>query len=140
MAHVVIESLIPIFIMLGMFLLIFGVVYIRSRENMALIDRGINPRQQEVAPRPRYFINLKYGLLLLGSGMGLILAYLIDVVIMGHKEIMERGMEGGHVYWSSVNDTREPIIYFALVAVGGGIGLYLAYKAERKDWEKRQEN
>lgn len=141
MAHIVIESLIPIFIMLGMFLLIFGVVYIRSRENMALIDRGINPRQQEVAPRPRYFANLKYGLLLLGAGAGLIIAYVIDVVVMGHKELMEKvTAEDGHSYWSSVTDTREPIIYFALVAVGGGIGLYLAYKAERKDWEKRQQD
>jgi hypothetical protein len=137
MAHVVIESLVPIFIMLGMFLLIFGVVYIRSRENMALIDRGFNPRQE--APRPRYFNNLKYGLLLLGAGAGLITAYLIDVVVMGHKVLMDRGIDEGRVHWSTINDTREPIIYFALVAVGGGIGLYLAYKAERKEWKERQE-
>jgi len=139
MAHVVIESLIPIFIMLGLFLLIFGVVYIRSRENMALIDRGFNPRQQEPVQRPRYFANLKYGLLLLGAGAGLILAYVIDVVLLGHREIVEKVTAAdGHTFWQDVQDTREPIIYFAMVAVGGGIGLYLAYKAERKAWKEMQ--
>ncbi len=132
----VIESLVPIFIMLGLFTLVFGVVYIRSRENMALIDRGINPRNEN--PRPRYFANLRYGLLLLGSGIGLLLAYIIDVLVMGHKRIMTHGIDAGNVHWTDVNDTREPIIYFALIIIGGGLGLYLSYKAERREWERRQ--
>lgn len=136
MAHVVIESLIPIFVMLGMFMLIFGVVYIRSRENMALIERGMNPRQE--TPRPKYFATLKYGLLILGSGLGLMMAYVLDVVIMGHKVIMERGIEDGNVRWSEINDTREPIIYFALIAIGGGLGLFLSYRAEQKEWKAKK--
>jgi hypothetical protein len=136
MAHVVIESLIPIFVMLGMFMLIFGVVYIRSRENMALIERGMNPRQE--TPRPKYFATLKYGLLILGSGLGLMMAYVLDVVIMGHKVIMERGIEDGNVHWSEINDTREPIIYFALIAIGGGLGLFLSYRAEQKEWKAKK--
>jgi hypothetical protein len=136
MNPVVIENLVPIFVMLGMFLLIFGVAYMRSRENMALIDRGINPRQEN--PRPRYFNSLRYGLLLLGVGFGLITSYIIDVLILGHKVLMERGVEDGNVHWSTINDTREPIIYFSLIAIGGGIGLYLAYRAEHKEWKQKQ--
>jgi hypothetical protein len=132
----VIENLVPIFVMLGMFLLIFGIFYIRSRENMALIERGMNPRQE--TPRPRYFQTLKYGLLILGSGVGLMLAYVLDVVAMGHKETMEKVVNGEHTYWSTVSDTREPIIYFALIAIGGGLGLFLSYKAEQKEWKAKK--
>jgi hypothetical protein len=116
------EALIPIVVMTGLFAMIFGIVYIRSRENMAMIERGLNPRQQSSIPRP--FVNLKYGLLLVGSGVGLLAAYLIDIN-MSHTAVTP----GGHVY-----DKDNPAIYFALIAIGGGLGLVISYVIEKKHW------
>ena len=56
------EVLIPILVPLGLFTMIFCLVYIKSRENMAMIERGMNPK--EFANRPAPYRNLKNGLLL----------------------------------------------------------------------------
>ena len=79
-----IGDLIPMVVMTGMFAMIFGIVYIRSRENMAMIEKGLNPRNKD--PRPRPFVNLKWGLLLIGSGLGLLLAYIVDNTIIKHDK------------------------------------------------------
>ena len=41
------DELMVTLVMLSLFALIFGIFYIRNRENMALIERGINPRLQQ---------------------------------------------------------------------------------------------
>ena len=101
------EMLIPILVPLGAFAMIFGVVYLRTRENMALIEKGKDPR----SPRP--YRSLKTGLLFLGAGIGLLLAYFID----SNSGLRHDGHEA---------------IYFALIAVGGGLGLVASYAIERK--------
>ncbi len=105
MGPAVIENLVPF----AFFALMFGIVYIRSRENMALIERGINPRTAD--PRPSHFQSLKWGLLLTFAGLGLLIAFLMG-------------------------PGAEPTIYFALVGVGGGIGLVLSYFVEKRHWDK----
>ena len=117
------QDLVPMIVCTGMFAMIFGIYYLRSRENMAMIEKGINPRQSHSRPRP--FINLKYGLLLVGSGLGLLVAYLLDGN-MSHKHTIA----GGDIDYT--NDT--PAIYFALIAIGGGLGLVISYVIEKKQW------
>ena len=102
--------LIPILISLGAFAMIFGIVYLRTRENMAMIEKGMNPKQ--FAYRPAPYRSLKSGLILLGAGLGLLIAYIID-----------KNMGG----WNN-----EPI-YFALIAIGGGLGLVGSYAIEKKE-------
>ena len=120
--EVIIATLVP----LAFFAMVFGIVYIRNRENMALIERGINPRITDTRPRP--FVNLKWGLLSVGCGLGLLIAYLIDVNI-SHKALTP----GGQQYY---ND--NPAIYFALIAIGGGLGLVMSYVIEKKHWLDKQ--
>ena len=123
------EAMIPIIICTGMFLLIFGIVYIRSRENMSMIEKGINPRVTKSTPKP--FISLKYGLLLIGVGLGLLSAFLIDSG-MNHTRVTP----GGQTYQSD-----NPAIYFALIGIGGGIGLVISYAIEKKHWlDKNKED
>jgi hypothetical protein len=123
------EILVPIVICTTMFALIFGIVYLRNRENMALIEKGMNPRTGSSGPRP--FIYLKYGLLLVGAGLGLLIAYLIDNQ-MDHKAISP----GGEVYYKD-----NPAIYFALIGVGGGLGLVISFLIEKKFWmDKRADD
>ena len=112
------EVLIPILVPLGGCAMIFGIVYLRTRENMAMIEKNMNPR--EYANRPAPYKNLKWGLLLLGAGLGLLLAYLIDIN-------------------STVIDGEEnPAIYFALIAIFGGLGMITSYRVEKKELLDRE--
>ena len=119
-----------VLVMLSLMTLIFGIFYIRNRENMALIERGINPRNSgPVSPRPpRPFGSLKYGLLLLGGGIGLFAAFMVDINL-SHKAITP----GGEVYHEDF-----PQISFALIAVGGGLGLVISYLIEKKSYDQLQ--
>lgn len=103
--------LVPILVPIAAFAMIFGVIYLRTRENMAMIEKGMNPKQY--ANRPAPFRSLKTGLLFLGAGIGLFLAYMIDHNMDGHD---------------------KEAIYFALIAIGGGLGLIGSYVVEKKEW------
>jgi hypothetical protein len=105
------EMIAAVLIPLGFFLMVFGIIYMHKRENLAMIDKGMNPK--EFANRPAPYQNLKWGLLLIGSGIGLLLAYFITQYI--------------------IYDYENPALWFALIAVGGGIGLVYSYKIEKKE-------
>jgi len=108
------ELLVPILVPLGAFAMVFGIYYLRTRENMALIEKGMNPKQ--FANRPAPYRNLKNGLLFLGAGLGLLIAFLVD-------NSMNR---------SDFHDDN-PAIYFACIAIGGGLGLIASYAIEKKE-------
>ncbi|MCW3124053.1 MAG: hypothetical protein JWQ38_3545 [Flavipsychrobacter sp.] len=182
-----VESLVPMVVMTGMFAMIFGIVYIRSRENMAMIEKGLNPKMAKATPRP--YISLKYGLLLIGCGLGLISAYTIDHTLIDHsKSVGQRKFTfGGHhsrnrnkmiVITDTGNASKDTSlsaqasvalatgskndngvdedehsivevsndgggvpIYFALIAIGGGLGLFFSYRIEKKEWlDKRTDS
>ncbi|MDQ6609672.1 MAG: hypothetical protein M3Y85_07610 [Bacteroidota bacterium] len=111
------QILVPIIMFAGGFAMIFGIVYLKTRENMAMIEKGINPKRYANLPAP--FRSLKTGLLLFGAGAGLLVAYFIDHNTFGPHE-------------------PEPI-YFALIAIGGGLGLIGSYAMEKKEWERNRE-
>jgi uncharacterized protein YneF (UPF0154 family) len=102
-----------ILISLGFFAMIFGIVYLYKRERMAMIERGMDPRRYK--PQSAPFQNLKWGLLLVGAGVGLFLAYLLDRT----------------VFKSTMDDNEA--IYFALIAIFGGLGLFASYRIEKKE-------
>jgi hypothetical protein len=113
--------LIPILVPLGFFALIFGIVYMQKKENLAMIDKGFNPRKGSRGPEP--FLYLKWGLLLVGAGVGLLIAYIVDVNMP-----------------TSSGDNDHPPLYFALIAIGGGAGLIISYKIEMKVLKERNAN
>lgn len=108
--------LIPILISLGAFAMVFGIIYLKTRENLAMLEKGYNPK--EYSNRPAPFRSLKNGLLFVGAGVGLLLAYIIDTS-------MNMGIGRHH---------DNPAIYFALIAIGGGAGLIISYAIEKKEW------
>ena len=105
------EVLIPILVPLSFFAMVFGLVYIKSRENMSMIEKGLNPK--EFANRPAPYRNLKNGLLLLGSGIGLALAYIITQYVL--------------------HDEDNLALWFALIGIGGGLGLITSYRIEKRE-------
>src|SRR6476469_6120003 len=109
------EMLVPILIPLGAFAMIFGIYYLRTRENMAMIEKGMNPKQ--FVHRPAPYRNLKNGLLFLGAGLGLLVAFMIDNNMSRPDDFYD-------------NSTA---IYFACIAIGGVLGLIASYAIEKKE-------
>jgi membrane protease YdiL (CAAX protease family) len=119
------EVLIPIVMFAGAFAMIFGIVYLRTRQNLAMIEKGMNPK--EFADRPAPYKNLKWALLLIGAGVGLFLAYLLDNYVLLNNNINNH-----------FDDDRNVPIYFALIAIGGGLGLFGSYKIEKKWYDENK--
>ncbi|MGB3005661.1 MAG: DUF6249 domain-containing protein [Chitinophagaceae bacterium] len=120
------EALIPITMFAGGFAMVFGIYYLKTRQNLAMIEKNMNPK--EFANRPAPYKNLKWALLLIGAGVGLFLAYLLDNFILP----VQAGQFGHD------SDKNAPI-YFALIAIGGGLGLFGSYKMEKKWWDENKE-
>lgn len=116
------EVLIPVTMFAGGFAMIFGIYYLKTRQNLAMIEKGMNPKQ--FANRPAPYKNLKWALLLIGAGAGLFLAYLLDNYFLSGKQLTE------------FNHDRNIPIYFSLIAIGGGLGLFGSYKMEKKWWDE----
>lgn len=123
------EVLIPVVMFAGGFAMTFGIFYLKTRQNLAMIDKGMNPK--EFANRPAPYKNLKWALLLIGSGAGLLVAYLLDQLVLKHQFFTET--INGSVIQHRIED--NPAIYFALIAIGGGLGLFGSYRIEKKWWD-----
>jgi hypothetical protein len=109
---------------LALFAMIFGIRYLNNKENMSMIEKGIDPKIKRDRPAPAPFRNLKWGLVLVGAGLGLFTAYLLDNFLLYA------------VRHSTVNFDNEGAnvpIYFALIAIGGGLGLIISYRIEKKE-------
>lgn len=120
------EVIIPVTMFAGGFAMTFGIVYLKTRQNLAMIEKGMNPKENFNANRPAPYKNLKWALLLIGSGVGLFTAYILDFYIL-HNNNSGGGFHG--------HDGSEAI-YFSLIAIGGGLGLFGSYKMEKTWWEK----
>lgn len=119
------EMMVAVLIPLGFFLMVFGIIYMHKRENLAMIDKGLNPK--EFANRPAPYRNLKWGLLLIGAGVGLLLAYILDTAVLPHNyNMLSNGIR-------EYNNDPHVALYFALIAIGGGVGLVYSYKIEKKE-------
>ncbi|MEQ1677074.1 MAG: DUF6249 domain-containing protein [Chitinophagaceae bacterium] len=127
------EALIPITMFAGGFAMIFGIVYLKTRQNLAMIEKGMNPK--EFANRPAPYKNLKWALLLIGAGAGLFVAYMLDLYAMPHEYFSET--VNGNVYKHRMDG--NPAIYFSLIAIGGGLGLFGSYKMEKKWWDDNKD-
>src|SRR3977135_1886582 len=101
------EILIPITLFAGGFAMVFGIVYLKTRQNLAMIDKGMNPK--EFANRPAPYKNLKWALLLIGSGAGLFVAYILDIYVLKHSYITETF--GSNIYRRRTSEDGTPFIY-----------------------------
>ena len=106
-----------IIVSLGLIAMIFGIVYLRNKERMAMIERGMEPDNSLPAQRrsnPAF--SLTFGLLLIGSGLGLFIAFMLNQwVFTDHGRIVD-----------------SPAVYFSMIAIFGGLGLFVSYLIETK--------
>ncbi len=101
-------------IVLTAVILIIGLSYImittRHKEKMALLDKGLDPKEYL---NDRYASNiLKAGMLLLGIGIGFLTAFSFDEFIMPNNE--------------------NPAIYPGMILIFGGVSQILFYKTYKK--------
>jgi hypothetical protein len=108
-----IAVLIPMVVSVSLFAMIFGIVYLDKKQKMAMIERGMDPRANK--PVPASNNSLTWGLLLIGAGLGLFLAYILDRT----------------VFTRTIDDNQA--IYFALIAIFGGLGLFVSYRIEKRE-------
>lgn len=110
-----VEIVVPI----AVFAMIFGIVYVvvtaRNRERMAMIEKGADPKFFESLKTSSKARALKWGLLLVGVGLGLFLAGIC----------VSAGMEEGAAYPG-------------LICLFGGAGLLIAYKIEQNSNKSRE--
>src|ERR1041384_1304742 len=100
------EVLIPIVMFAGGFAMIFGIVYLKTRQNLAMIEKGMNPK--EFANRPAPYKNLKWALLLIGAGAGLFIAYMLDTYVIKHSYMTETF--GPNTYRHRTSEDGTPAI------------------------------
>lgn len=120
-------ELIPITIFTGAFAMTFGIRYLINKEKMAMIERGLDPGINKSSPRP--FISLKFGLLLMGLGFGLIVALIASNAILPPQKF------GVPDIGDNRND-QEAAIYFGCIGIFGGLGLIISYIIEKKWMDK----
>ncbi len=112
-----------VIILTSMFAAIFGIVYIivtsRHRQRMALIDKGLTPADFVTARTTSRGLTLKFGLLMVGLGLGILSGYALSWVMPVRPSPYDQ-------------DPDNPVPYFFSILFFGGLALiidhYLASK------------
>ena len=113
--------LVPISLFLGAFAMVFGIRYLSNKEKMAMIERGIDPGLSKSVPKP--YLSLKFGLLMVGLGIGLLTA-LFTV----------QGLFGPDI--THAEESQSVAIYFGFLGIFGGLGLITSFLIEKKAIDK----
>jgi len=100
-----------ILVPISFFALVLGIVYlaIRKKERMAMIEKGIDP-SIFVTHKKQSFPSLKWGMFLIGLGVGLVIANLLV-----SNYIMD-----------------EQVAYFSMIFLFGGLALVISYFVGKK--------
>lgn len=106
---------IAVLVPISFFALIFGIFYLRSREKMGMIERGMDPSAGIKPLNANYMLRL--GLIVIGTGLGFLIATIITRF-----------------------DDELGALYPALMAIFGGGGAILAYVIEKKETNKTGNN
>jgi hypothetical protein len=137
----IMDNLVPIcivgFVVLGIYRLFE--LFARRKERLAIIEKLEHIKSLDTKvdlnlslfQKPENFSwALRVSLLLMGVGIGLVVAYFIEMASINH--MME--------YYKNWNFRNKiEVVYFASVAIFGGIGLLAAYFIEQKQKQKEKE-
>lgn len=107
--------MVPIVALIGSFVM---VVYLRKYENMermSMIEKGVDPALFKSRAYRNTSLPLRFSLLLIGAGIGLLFGYWLDSMTF-----------------------MDEVAYFSMLFIFGGIGLGLSYVIEeRKSKEQK---
>ena len=109
------DILIPLVVFVAIFGIVGVVVSARNRERMAMIEKGVSPKDFLTERRPNSYGIVKWALLLAGIGFGLFIGSLLET-------------------YTSI--PVEPA-YFASAFFFGGAGLFAAFLIAKNAEEKK---
>lgn len=96
-----------IFVPISMFLTIFAILYVyyttRSRERLALVEKGMDASIFKMDPARRKLDLVKWGIFLIALSIGVVTGFLLSNVI------------------------NEVVAFFTMILLFGGLGLIIAY-------------
>ena len=111
----VLALFIPILSVVGVFFMIFFLRKFENQERMAMIEKGMDlsglKREKNIS------FPLRFSLLLVGAGVGLFLAYFLDMAL-----------------------NMEEVAYFSMLFLFGGLGLGVSYLIEEKKAKEEKNN
>jgi hypothetical protein len=106
----VVGTLIPMVLIISVVVMIIYIRRYENQERMAMIEKGItldlSAKKNQLNPS----VTLRFSLLLIGSGLGLLLGYLLDEAYR----------------------MDSPVAYFSMIFIFGGLGLGAAYLVEER--------
>lgn len=101
--------------LIGFFIMMVYLRRIENAERMAMIDKGLDPTFFATKKKGGSSATLRVALLLIGVGVGILGGFILD-------ELLNPGFRMG----------GNPIPYFMMVFIFGGLGLLSAYLIEEK--------
>ncbi len=129
--------LVPITLFLGLFTTIVFMRKYENDERMAMIEKGMEPGVRKKSDR---FGTLRFALLSMGVGLGILVAFLIVQAIPVDPAAMTKTLEvidEGHVEYHGDGGVSGAI-YSANIMIFGGLGLLSAYIIHRKQKKSEQ--
>lgn len=115
------EDLTPVFVLTIIFGTILAIVYlsIRRKERMAMMEKGVDAAMF-VTPRRKSAYSLKYGIMLIGVALGI----LIGKILATTEAFMY----------------EEEAAYFSMIFLFGGLGLVIYYFLSKKMNDEDENN
>lgn len=105
-----VEILVP----LSFFAMVFGIVYVvrqaRHREVLSAIEKGMDPSSLNIGYKNKKS-SLRDGALLVGVSLGILSGYFL----------------------TTISNMDDPLAYFSMAFLGGGIALLVAHSVENKN-------
>ncbi len=105
----IIGVFIPIVLIVAIAYAVINLRKLENQERMSMIDKGINPSDMTIKRPHNTSWSLRFGLLLIGAGLGLLFGYFLDYAF-----------------------DMEEVAYFSMLFIFGGAGLGISYLIEEK--------
>lgn len=86
-------------------------LFVRRRERLTMMERGVDPKMFYNEKPPLHYSSLKYGMLFIGVGAGILLANILTATTTLHEEVA----------------------FFSMIFLFGGIALVLNYIIEKRE-------
>ncbi|MEM7548191.1 MAG: DUF6249 domain-containing protein [Bacteroidota bacterium] len=111
------ELLIPILVPIAFFTMIVLLRKYQNDERIAMIEKGISPGEvswSQFNGKSQALSSLKFGLLLIGAGLGFLVGYYLDRTFY-----------------------MDEVGYFSMIFIFGGIGLIISYYFQKRNLEEK---
>ena len=112
---------IPIFTVISGIIMIILVRYYENMERMAMIEKGMNPSLDKPRRRANPSTTLRFALLAIGAGLGILFGNLLENSLQMNEEVA----------------------FFSMILIFGGLGLLASYVLElrlsKQDEKQRKE-